>query len=450
MAPLWLTASKKIKQADISHVPYLAMASAFTFMVMIFAIPLPGGTTGHICGAALIAILLGPWSATLAVSVSLMIQAFVFGDGGITSIGANCFNIAFVGSFTGCGVYRLIKWVGGFLPNQRTKLKNDISLPLSVQLFGAALASYAAINAGALCAAIELGLQPMLHGVGGASLYFPFDMKVTLPAVMIPHLTAIGALEAVATTAVFALVIKAGPKSIKGFTRTTIGFAAALALLLGASWATAHDFWIEKKGTQYVVVFGHGSQREDFDFSKIKTIKAYDLHGKPMAITKEDQGKLFLLKPAHPPSIIAVEIDNGYWSKTIYGWKNLPKRQASRVVETIRSFYYSKALVSWNEIAQQASPDAIIDIIPLKSPLTLGKGESFPLKVLYLGKPLKGAEIETGDHDKKAVTDGEGIASIRVLLGHQVVSATKKEKITNDPDADFITITSTLTFEVAR
>ena len=91
----WSVALKKLKK-DLStrQVPYLAMAAVFSFLIMMFNIPIPGGTTGHAVGAGIIAVLLGPWTAVIAVSVVLIIQALVFGDGGITAIGANCFNLA--------------------------------------------------------------------------------------------------------------------------------------------------------------------------------------------------------------------------------------------------------------------------------------------------------------------------------------------------------------------
>ena len=96
------------------------MASAFSFVAMIFSIPLPGGTTAHVTGATLIAVLIGPWAAVIAVSVALMIQALVFGDGGVTAIAANCFNIALVGSLFGYALYRLVIKAGAiFLPAGR-------------------------------------------------------------------------------------------------------------------------------------------------------------------------------------------------------------------------------------------------------------------------------------------------------------------------------------------
>src|SRR4030066_1601111 len=106
----WAIALKKIKhELSAKYIPYLAMAAAFSFLIMMFNIPIPGGTTGHAVGAGIIAILLGPWAAVLAVSVVLIIQAIVFGDGGITAIGANCFNMAVVMPFVSYWIFRLIK-----------------------------------------------------------------------------------------------------------------------------------------------------------------------------------------------------------------------------------------------------------------------------------------------------------------------------------------------------
>ncbi len=109
VAPAWFYASRKIKEElATARIPVLALSAAFSFVVMMFNIPIPAGTTGHATGATLIAILLGPWPAVIAVSIALVIQAFIFGDGGITAIGANCFNIAFAETLAGYGIYRLI------------------------------------------------------------------------------------------------------------------------------------------------------------------------------------------------------------------------------------------------------------------------------------------------------------------------------------------------------
>ena len=78
-------------------VPLLSVFAAFSFIIMMFNLPLPGGTTGHAVGVGIAAIVLGPWASILAISIALVIQALLFGDGGITAIGANCFNMAISG-----------------------------------------------------------------------------------------------------------------------------------------------------------------------------------------------------------------------------------------------------------------------------------------------------------------------------------------------------------------
>ncbi|MBM4349678.1 MAG: cobalamin biosynthesis protein CbiM, partial [Deltaproteobacteria bacterium] len=71
MVPIWIYASRKVKKnLETAQIPFLAMASVFSLVVMVFAIPLPGGTTGHLNGTTLVAILLGPWPAIIAVSVA--------------------------------------------------------------------------------------------------------------------------------------------------------------------------------------------------------------------------------------------------------------------------------------------------------------------------------------------------------------------------------------------
>src|SRR6476620_628810 len=71
-------------------------------------VPIPDGTTAHAVGAVLVAVLLGPWAAVIAVSIALLIQALFFGDGGVLAYGANVFNMAFVMPFVGYGVYRAV------------------------------------------------------------------------------------------------------------------------------------------------------------------------------------------------------------------------------------------------------------------------------------------------------------------------------------------------------
>ena len=174
--PFWYVAFARIKRLlNTRLVPLLAVASAFCFVIMMFNVPLPGGTTGHAVGVGAATVVLGPWAAMLSLSVALLIQALFFGDGGITTLGANCFNMAIVGSLVAYLVYRVI--AGG------------TSVTSSRRTLAAALAGYAAINASALFTACELGIQPLFFkDAGGAPLYAPYPLHIAIPAMMIGHL----------------------------------------------------------------------------------------------------------------------------------------------------------------------------------------------------------------------------------------------------------------------
>jgi len=185
-APLWSIAARKIRgRLDTRRAPLLAISAAFSFLVMMFNIPLPGGSTGHAVGGVLIAIAVGPWGAMLSVSIALVIQALLFGDGGITSIGANCFNIAFVMPFTGYYTYRLLS--GIFRSGRGTAVS-------------AAIGGWVGLNAAAFTTALMFGIQPILHvSADGRALYSPYPLSVAVPAMMIEHLFLFGPVEALLT-----------------------------------------------------------------------------------------------------------------------------------------------------------------------------------------------------------------------------------------------------------
>ena len=200
MVPVWVHAVRRVnKEVPKEKIPLLGAAAAFSFLGMMFNVPLPGGTTGHAVGGTLIALLFGPNAACLAVSVALLLQAVIFGDGGILAFGANCFNMAFVLPFVGYGIYRLLMGKSGRTSKARPYI-------------AAALGSYVGLNAAALCAAVEFGLQPMLFkDAAGNALYCPYDLSVAIPAMMVPHLLVAGVIEAAFTVAVYALVRKTSP-----------------------------------------------------------------------------------------------------------------------------------------------------------------------------------------------------------------------------------------------
>jgi cobalt/nickel transport system permease protein len=193
-APFWLAALRRLRTALHTRlVPRVSLFAAFSFVVMMFNIPLPGGTTGHATGVALATIVLGPAASILAISTALVIQAFFFGDGGITALGANCFNMAIAGSLTAYPIYRLVAG--------RARLESPR------RVVAAGLAGYAAINVAALLTAVEFGIQPLFfRDATGAPLYCPYPLSIAVPAMMLGHLTVAGIAELMLTGGVVAFL----------------------------------------------------------------------------------------------------------------------------------------------------------------------------------------------------------------------------------------------------
>jgi cobalt/nickel transport system permease protein len=197
-APFWYTAGRKLKgMMSGQTVPLLAIFSAFSFTAMMFNVPVPGGTTAHAVGGTLTAIVLGPWAAVVTVSVALVIQALFFGDGGITAIGANCFNMAIVLPFVGYFTYRLIAGAAPAISRRR--------------LIAAGIGSYVGINVAGFLVGVELGLQPVFWSQDGKALYAPYPLSKSIPAMMVAHLTLAGAAEVIATVAALAYMGRVHP-----------------------------------------------------------------------------------------------------------------------------------------------------------------------------------------------------------------------------------------------
>ncbi|HEC57058.1 MAG TPA: cobalt transporter CbiM [Candidatus Syntrophoarchaeum butanivorans] len=185
MLPIWYLAFRSAEEKlGAKEVPMLAVLSAVSFLVMMFNWPVPDGTTAHMVGGTLIAIILGPWAAVIGVTVALVIQAFFFGDGGILALGANCFNMAFVLPFVGYYTYRLLEGRVG-------------------KTVASGIAAYIAINVAAICAAIEFGIQPYI-----APGYCPYGLNLSIPAMAFAHLTTAGPVAGVVTAVVIAYLQK--------------------------------------------------------------------------------------------------------------------------------------------------------------------------------------------------------------------------------------------------
>jgi cobalt/nickel transport system permease protein len=203
MLPIWTVAGRIVKKTlKTKQVPLLAIGAAFSFVIMMFNIPIPGGSTGHAVGGVLVAILLGPWAACIAITVALVVQALLFGDGGITAIGANCFNMAFVLPFVGYYLYKILSLNARVGSNRR--------------VLAAGAAGYIGLNVAAFLTGVEFGLQPFLHhAADGQALYSPYGLNVAVPAMVGQHLLVFGWVEALVTALVIKFLQKQAPELLK-------------------------------------------------------------------------------------------------------------------------------------------------------------------------------------------------------------------------------------------
>ena len=184
--PVWAVATQRVKKVlNNRTVPLLAIFSALSFTVMMFNIPVPGGTTAHAVGGTLIAVVLGPWAAAIAVSTALILQALFFGDGGVLAIFANCLNMGIVLPFVGYATYRLLAAGSPVLSTRRA--------------LAAGIGAYLGITAAALAVGIELGVQPALFSSSGHALYSPYGLGEALPAMILAHVLGASIVEGLVT-----------------------------------------------------------------------------------------------------------------------------------------------------------------------------------------------------------------------------------------------------------
>lgn len=167
-------------------IPLMGVVSAFVFAAQMLNFPILYGTSGHLLGGVLTVVLLGPYAASVVITIVLIIQCLIFQDGGLTTLGANILNMAFLGTIGGYFIYRLIR---------------KIVRGAKGIMIGAAVASWCSVVIAAGACAMELAV----------SRTSPF--KVVFPAMIFVH-TFIGIGEAVITTFIISFILKVRPDLI--------------------------------------------------------------------------------------------------------------------------------------------------------------------------------------------------------------------------------------------
>ena len=183
---------KKIFEEEESEklIPYIGVLAATIFAFQFVNFPVPGGTSGHLVGGTLVGVILGPWAAVIVIFMILVIQS-LFGDGGITAIGANTFNMGIVGGIFGFYIVKLCVMI-----LNKTKMRKETKLSVST-----AIGSYIAIVLAAFFAGVEIG-------IGGA-----IPINVIVPVMVFWHLV-IGVGEAIISALIVYFIYKVKPEFI--------------------------------------------------------------------------------------------------------------------------------------------------------------------------------------------------------------------------------------------
>ncbi len=194
-APLWIHALRRVKSdLDEETLPFLSALTALSFVIMMINIPIPGGTSGHAVGTAVIAILFGPWAGFLSVSLVLLIQALLFGDGGITSFPVNALAMGWIAAFVAAWLY----------PFFQKRVRPSVA---------AFLSGWASMLCASAGIALALGIQPMIASdPEGKPLFFPFPLSMTVPALVGAHLLFFGVVEGIFTLLVLNFIGRIRPE----------------------------------------------------------------------------------------------------------------------------------------------------------------------------------------------------------------------------------------------
>lgn len=223
-----------------------------------------------------------------------------------------------------------------------------------------------------------------------------------------------------------------------------IRFSLALLLTL-AGPAAAHDAWFEAAGGGFVIRYGH-EKAESYDPAKVKSLAAYAADGASLTVERrpaEKDGLVFSVKGK--PALLALHFDNGFWSKTAEGTKNLPKTDAPGATGSVYSLKYGKAILEWSAFVTKPLGQRL-EIVPLMAnpPHT---GERLAVRVLWEGKPLPGVKIGKGEYELSATTDVDGKAALPVEHGLQSIWVGRRAPLADDPRADTLSVSALLRFE---
>jgi cobalt/nickel transport system permease protein len=239
------------RRSDLRLAPLMGIMGAFIFAAQMVNFPIASGTTGHLLGGVLAAVLLGPAAATIVMATVIFFQALL-GDGGLTALGPNIFNMGVLGTALGYAVYRTV--LGSFLPqttsgspDPATSKGGNFAYRPARLIAAAAFASWVAVVLASVCASLQLAAS------GTVSL------NRALPAMVGVHML-IGLGEAIITACIVSFVLRTRPELLfrpqaapaPALPRGALAFGVGAALVTGTLLSLLPHWWDHPDGLEFV------------------------------------------------------------------------------------------------------------------------------------------------------------------------------------------------------
>lgn len=225
-----------------------------------------------------------------------------------------------------------------------------------------------------------------------------------------------------------------------------------LVILLFTQSASAHHLWIEKEGDMFKIAWGHPPEIDPYEPERVIEVKAFDRKGKEVKLDRKDEKDKVFLSSKGDVSMITLSFEGGFFVTTPEGKKRLTKREAQKtglqLIDSVYSSQYAKSLFGYSDAVTKPA-GMKFEIVPLKNPYVLKPEELLPIKVFFEGRPMEGVPIEIKSNKETVKTKKDGIASIKMSeKGMQFVLAKKRISTQGNPDADYLSFTTVLTFEL--
>lgn len=210
----------------------------------------------------------------------------------------------------------------------------------------------------------------------------------------------------------------------------------------------SHHAWVAKDSAGFKVVYGH-EKLQGFEPAKVKDATAFDAKGKKLDLTVSRKDSSAALEAKGTPAWFLVHFDNGYWTKTTEGSKNVSKKGIPEYLSSSHSVKYSKSVFAWGDKLLKPMGQKM-EIVPAARPAAGADSVLFGVTVFFEGKPASGVPVSAGSgHDAKDTTDAKGMAEVKVSAkGPNLIVASRKIPLSGNPDADTLSISGALFLDI--